>query len=201
MWCVACTCCIPLCVFVLQTRSPSSSGDSGDGADDDCSPKSHSTQLINIPEMAAQVAAEQQRDKAMADAAAAAAASVFEQHQFQHAATDAAFDITTSQQQLPRGADSVEIMAAGGHQQQQLQEAQQPLPGLSARPLGSDEYSGSGEAVYTSDEALPGDEDPDRDLSVACQQAEENKLSFQLKFTEPEGELWGGTCWAWRLAD
>jgi hypothetical protein len=181
---------------VLQTRSPSSSGDSADGADDDCSPKSHSTQLINIPEMAAQVAAEQQRDKAMADAAAAAAASVFEQHQLQHVAADAAFDTTSRQQQLLKQrsvADSaVEIMAAGG--QQLLQEAQQPLPGLNARPLGSDEYSGSGEAVYTGEETLPGDDDPDRDLSVACQQAEENKLSFQLKFTEPEGELlWDGT--------
>jgi hypothetical protein len=193
----------------MQTRSPSSSGDSADGADDDCSPKSHSTQLINIPEMAAQVAAEQQRDKAAAaaaaSAAAAAAAVTISEAQQQNASTDAAFDIMTAQQLVEQRsvADSaVEILGAGGPQQRRQQDGQQPLAGLNARPLGSDEYSmqGSGEVEYVEgdeeeeEEELAGDgeEDPDRDLSVACQQAEENKLSFQLKFTEPEGEclLW-----------
>jgi hypothetical protein len=188
----------------LQTRSPSSSGDSADGADDDCSPKSHSTQLINIPEMAAQVAAEQQRDKAAAAAAASAAAAAvtISEAQQQNASTDAAFDIMTGQQlgeQRSVADSAVEILGAGGPQQRRQQDGQQPLAGLNARPLGSDEYSmqGSGEVEYVEgdeeEEDLPGEgeEDPDRDLSVACQQAEENKLSFQLKFTEPEGECWG----------
>eukprot|EP00775_Hariotina_reticulata_P007132 gene7132-7347_t len=37
------------------------------------------------------------------------------------------------------------------------------------------------------EDGLLGDEDGDREMSVNCQQAEENKLSFQLKFTAPEG--------------
>lgn len=189
-----CPCpCPPVFVGLPQTRSPSSSGDSADGADDDCSPKSHSTQLINIPEMAAQVAAEQQQDKARA---AAAAAAMLEQQQ---AAADADILDAQSAQALEQrsvpDAAAVDVLAAAGQQQQQvLLPDGQPRAGLNARPLGSDEYSGSGEAVYTGDgeedvlgeDGLP--EDADRDLSVACQQAEENKLSFQLKFTEPEGE-------------
>lgn len=171
-----------------QTRSPSSST----GSDDECSPTSHSTQLINIPEMAAQVAAEQQQqDRAIAAAAATAA---LEQQQRQQVAADAAIDLTTSQQQLEqRGTaeSALDIVAAAGQQQRQqqiLQEGQPPSAGLNARPLGSEEYSGSGDGGCALDGDTPGDEEQDRDLSVACQQAEENKLSFQLKFTEPEGE-------------
>lgn len=140
--------------------------------------------------MAAQVAAEQQQDKARA-AAAAAAAAMLEQQQ---AAADAELAQVPEQPSVPDAA-AVDVLAAAGQQQRQgLLQDGQPRAGLDARPLGSDEYSGSGEAVYTGDgeedvlgeDGLP--EDADRDLSVACQQAEENKLSFQLKFTEPEGE-------------
>jgi hypothetical protein len=159
--------------------------------------------------MAAQVAAEQQQDKARA---AAAAAAMLEQQQQQAAADAAAFDAQAAQvpeQRSVPDAAAVEVLAAAGQQQRQgLLPDGQPRAGLNARPLGSDEYSGSGEAVYTGDgeedmgqeDDLP--EDADRDLSVACQQAEENKLSFQLKFTEPEGEFLSiagrvGACQVW----
>lgn len=193
----------------MQTRSPSSSGDSADGADDDCSPKSHSTQLINISEMAAQVAAEQQQDTARAAAAAAAAAMLEQQQQ---PAAESVFEIPAAQAHLLEQRSvtdsAVDNISAAGQQQRQVlqQDGQQPRAGLNARPLGSDEYSGSGEAVYTGDDeglAADGEEDPDRDLSVACQQAEENKLSFQLKFTEPEGECGcclGVDCCCWTVS-
>jgi len=182
----------------LQTRSPSSSGASADGGDDDCSPKSHSTQLINIPEMqqqAAQIGAEQLQQLDRLDAAPAAF------HVQQHIGDDDALDLLAAPQLLEQRslADSALDLMVGASQQQlqqqlQLREGQLPSAGLNARPLGSDEYSGSGEQVHSGAEGEAGEEDPDRDLSVACQQAEENKLSFQLKFTEPEGEC----CWrAW----
>lgn len=182
--------CLSLCFacVVVQTRSLSGSED--DAPDDDCSPKSHSTQLINIPEMAAAVAAEQQQDKAIAAAAAAAAAAAVLEQQQQQAALDAALDIAGQQhlvEQRSVADASIDVMAAAGQQRRQLlQEAQQPSAGLNARPLASEGHVG--DPVYAGD-GEGGEDDPDRDLSVACQQAEENKLSFQLKFTEPEGEL------------
>lgn len=137
-----------------------------------------------MQQQAAQIATEQQQQQDKLE----------QQQQSAAAGQDSGFDTLEAQQLLEQRsvADSaVEVLAASGQQQraQLLQDGQPPSAGLHARPLGSGDFSGSGEQEYTGeDEGAQGEEDADRDLSVACQQAEENKLSFQLKFTEPEGE-------------
>jgi hypothetical protein len=161
-------------------------------------------------------AGSQQQQQQQGAAAGAAAAAVQQQLlQAQPSLADSAFDIMTA----ASGTPTQQAQAAQQQQQQLLPDgAVAPVAGFDARPLGSDEYSGSGDvSVYAGGSGEGGEprgagpvvgvrvggaagsdgeggggvddeDDPDRDLSVACQQAEENKLSFQLKFTEPEGE-------------
>lgn len=180
-------CCVCTCLHaVLQaSRSPSSSNGSANG-EDTPSPKSHTTQLINLTEMQ-QLSAQEQLD----DAAAHQQQQQFAQQQAQ---------MQQLQQQLERQSlDGVQVqqsrsLAAVAPQQplsdSQLQQLA-PAAGLGTRLLGSSEFSGDQELdaerlqLLTDEELLATDED--RDLCVNCQQAEENKLSFQLKFTEPEG--------------
>lgn len=174
------------------SRTPSSASDS----DETPSPKSHTTQLINLKEME-QLSAQEQLDEA-------AAHQQQEQFAQQHAQMQqlqahlARQSLDTAQQQLTQITQQPQQhMAAASSMpvQHSLSDSQlgasllPPAAGLGTRLLGSSEYSGDHELdaeqlqLLTDEELLEDDE-----LCVNCQQAEENKLSFQLKFTEPEGE-------------
>jgi hypothetical protein len=150
-----------------RSRTPSSSGDS---ESDECpSPKSHATQLINLAEME-QLSKQEDMAEQLATAAAAEGG--------------AAAVATSSAAPLGNGVDGVhvQVLANGGGSAQ----------------LQSYESAGAGQHnIVSGVQANPGGEevledeledDGDRDLCVNCQESEENKLSFQLKFTEPEGE-------------
>jgi hypothetical protein len=158
------------------------------------SPKSHTTQLINLKEME-QLSAQEQLDEA-------AAHQQQEQFAQQHAQMQqlqahlARQSLDTAQQQHVQITQQPQqhLPAAGSipvqHSLSDSQLGALPLAaGLGTRLLGSSEYSGDQELdaeqlqLLTDEELLEEDE-----LCVNCQQAEENKLSFQLKFTEPEGE-------------
>ncbi|WIA30533.1 hypothetical protein OEZ86_000617 [Tetradesmus obliquus] len=173
------------------SRTPSSASDS----DETPSPKSHTTQLINLKEME-QLSAQEQLDEA-------AAHQQQEQFAQQHAQMQqlqahlARQSLDTAQQQLTQIMQQPQQhMAAASSMpvQHSLSDSQlgasllPPAAGLGTRLLGSFEYSGEHELdaeqlqLLTDEELLEDDE-----LCVNCQQAEENKLSFQLKFTEPEG--------------
>jgi hypothetical protein len=182
-WCFALSC--------QALRTPSSASDD----DDTPSPKSHTTQLINLKEME-QLSAQEQLDEA-------AAHQQQEQFAQQHAQMQqlqahlARQSLDTAQQQqaqITQQSQQQQLPAAASMPvQHSLSDSQlgalPPAAGLGTRLLGSSEYSGDQELdaeqlqLMTDEELLEDDE-----LCVNCQQAEENKLSFQLKFTEPEGE-------------
>jgi hypothetical protein len=188
-------CCDVLLCCCQASRTPSSASDSADG-DDTPSPKSHTTQLINLKEME-QLSAQEQLDEAaahqqqeqfaqqhahMQQLQAHLARQSLDTAQEQHAQTT-----QQAQQHLPQAA-SMPVQ----HSMSDSQLGALPLAaGLGTRLLGSSEYSGDQELeggaeqlqLLSDEELLEADE-----LCVNCQQAEENKLSFQLKFTEPEGE-------------
>ena len=145
-----------------RSRTPSSSGDS---ESDECpSPKSHATQLINLAEMeqlSKQEDMAEQQAIAAAEGAGGAAAAVGNGVE------------GVQVQVLANGGGSAQLQSAAG--------ARGSIP--SGLENGYGASPGGGEGLE--DEL---EDDGDRDLCVNCQESEENKLSFQLKFTEPEGE-------------
>lgn len=180
--------------------TPSSSGASANG-DDTPSPKSHTTQLINLREM-------QQLRQQLDDAAAAAAAVAQQQQLTGEVHQQSANGIAAPHPHAGIGARPLGSSEDSGdgderhHVQQHGATPEFALPrsvllGSSSLPgsanSGSDHNGGSADTDGgdrnhgRSDDGIEEEDDDERDLSVACQQAEEHKLSFQLKFTEPEG--------------
>lgn len=170
------------------SRSESSSSD----GEETPSPKSHTTQLINLTEMQQLSAQEHIGDEL----------TLQQQHQQQLEQQQQLEDL---QQQLAQQSVEPSIQKQQPGQpmaQPALSDSQLPVAaGVGSRLLGSSEFSGDqelqlgssaeyaaeGDVQLLNDDDLLGDEE--RDLCVNCHQAEENKLSFQLKFTEPEGMM------------
>jgi hypothetical protein len=203
-----------VCVLLQVLRTGSfDSGGSGSG-DETPSPKSHATQLINLVEMqqlstqedlaALQLQQQQQQPEQHHLHAALPPAAVHEQL-LQHASNHHHLDHQQSvtlyaaesvghgqdqhqqrQQQQSLSNDSSLALSAGVGQSR-LAESHSDVSGMDQQDVYDDEE-------LLVEDGLLGDEDGDREMSVNCQQAEENKLSFQLKFTAPEGgqpSLWG----------
>jgi WNK lysine deficient protein kinase len=214
-----------------HSRSPSSSGTDGGG--DSPSPKSHATQLIDLREIAQLSAAEAAAEEEAARAAATQAQLSAVAQQLEAAgvqdggaggatpppaaaaapATGASPPCSGAWVEMPRGRFSLGECECSPEKHQQTpggggapaSPAPAGAPGAWAGGAGGSGGPYGGPAgdggVYPLEE---GDDEAARDLSVACQQAEENKLSFQLRFTEPEGarRLGAGLarCWAKQAA-
>jgi WNK lysine deficient protein kinase len=202
------------------TEGGGGGGGGGAGGADSPSAKSHATQLINLAEMAQLTAADafdEARDEeaeARAQAAAAEAGPLLaarhtpppptppgaggaggaqQQQQQQQGPADAGGPVTWADVARGRassdagvGADADAARGWGGGEGGPLAEGGDE---------GGDDYTPFRVDEGDEDEGEDlGDEEGSRDLSVACEQAEENKLSFQLRFTEPEGAR-GTGCW------
>ncbi len=190
------------------SRPPSSCGTEGDGGGDSPSPKSHATQLINLAEME-QLSAEEAEGEEEGGAAPRGA---------KEGAAAAARRSDPSDRGGASGSgggggpplspnSAAAAAAAGGHvtwadvargrfsiADEEPEAADQPAGAWAGGGEGgyADEYEGGQLAEDEDEDGGELAEEGSRDLSVACQQAEENKLSFQLRFTEPEGGLgWG----------
>jgi WNK lysine deficient protein kinase len=175
-----------------RSRSPSSADDD----EEDPSPQMHATQVINLQEMAQ---LSRQADEEAAAAAATAAAAGASAEQQDHAAAvpaaasaaaagvDRGAAAPTSAQLAAAGDMGVIQQPAGAEQQQQQQQVRAPSDAGSAPGQAQSPETGGGLSEEEDlDEAGAAD---GRSLCVNCHEEEEHKLSFFLKFVEPEGGL------------
>lgn len=157
--------------------------DSSSDGDDTPSPKSHTTQLINLTEMQQLSAQEQLCDELSQQQQTEQLRQQLTQHSLGSSILQQQQQQLQPMQQLPPQMSDGQLPLAAGIGTRLL--GSSDYSGDQEIQLGSGEYAGAGDLQLLTDEDAHGNED--RDLCVNCQQAEENKLSFQLRFTEPEG--------------
>lgn len=174
-------------LLVHDSKTPSSASDvASDGAsppsspsdDGSGSPKSHTTQLINLAEIT-QLAA-QESGSALSDAPAH-----YGEQQGPHAAPAGGSSSAGPHHDAASGSADVELLSPSLY-------SQRASFGSDDHPDGGGHHGGHSHddeegGVHQQHYQHHHHHDRDRDFSVNCQQAEDSKLSFQLRFTEAEG--------------